>query len=44
MFQLEEPEADNTPLGNLQKGSVDIVGATVTVEDCVIRLELAANR
>jgi len=41
--QLEEPEADNTPLGNLQKGSVDIVGATVTVEDCVIRLELAAN-
>jgi len=37
--QLEEPEGDNTPLGNLQKGSVEIAGATVTVEDCMVKVE-----
>jgi hypothetical protein len=29
--EVEDPNAEQTPLGTLQKGSIDILGARVTV-------------
>jgi hypothetical protein len=40
---VEDPNTELMPLGSLQKGSIDIVGATVTIiqngHDFIIRIE-----